>query len=91
VDANKYVYSAIQNTNKFVNSVNYLWKKANISLPQMVSNEFSTVVSECTKGWKKRFFDSKIFGYKPSDTYLKTVYREWLLYGLDVLKKLKFS
>ena len=57
----------------------------------MVSNEFSTVVSECTKEWKKRFFDSEIFCYKPSDTYLKTVYREWLLYGLDVLKKLKFS
>lgn len=59
VDANKYVYSAIQNTNKLVNSVNYLWKKANISLPQMVSNEFSTVVSECTKGWKNRFFDNE--------------------------------
>ena len=90
-DAKKHVYSAIQNTDKLVDSVSYVWKKADISLPQMAPNEFKAVTDECVKGWKKRFSDNEIFGYKPSDTDLNTVYKERLLYELSVLRKLQFS
>jgi len=90
VDANKIIYEAIQNTDKLVDGVSYLWQKADVSLPRMAADEFAAVTRECAKGWKERF-SKEVFGHKPSATELKTTYKERLIYELGILKKLKFS
>jgi DNA polymerase-3 subunit alpha len=80
----------IRRANTIDARVKYEWAKQAPSLPKMATDEFTTVVEECKKGWAERF-KSEIFGHKPSEEELKNVYRPRLLYELEVLKKLNFS
>ena len=80
----------LQNTVGFVDAIEYEWKKAAVSLPQMAPDEYQAVVDACKAGWGVRFA-GPIFGHTPTPEDLKTVYIERLKYELSILKKLEFS
>lgn len=78
------------NTGVLVASVEYEWKKADVSLPKMADDEFAAVIEACKDGWKARFC-SPVFGHQPSATELVEVYKPRLAYELETLKRLNFS
>lgn len=78
------------NTRVLVEKVEYEWQKANVSLPKMADDEFAVLVAECKAGWKVRF-SGEVFGHKPTEEELLTVYKPRLAYELEVLKRLNFS
>ncbi|WLR90869.1 DNA polymerase III subunit alpha [Shinella zoogloeoides] len=80
----------LMNTKELVDAVSYQWSKAEVTLPQMASDEFAAVVAECKKGWAERFAQPT-FGHLPEKGELATVYKDRLKYELSVLQKLKFS
>lgn len=80
----------LKNTADLVNSVKFVWSKADVSLPKMADDEFAEVVSQCREGFKERFSD-QVFGHRPSKEELVEVYKPRLAYELDVLRKLKFA
>ncbi|AMB48372.1 DNA polymerase III subunit alpha [Methylobacterium sp. AMS5] len=79
----------LKNTETLVSKVTYEWQKFAPSLPVMAPDEFAAVVTECKKGWSKRF-GAQVFGHRPSLDELKEVYTPRLKYELSVLKNLKF-
>jgi DNA polymerase-3 subunit alpha len=89
-DAATLFTDGLKNTDILVNSINYEWKKADVSLPQLAPDEFKAVTDECMKGWKERF-SAEVFGHKPTGEELKEVYMPRLKYELSVLKRLNFS
>lgn len=82
--------NGISNQKNLVDFVKYEWKKQEISLPKMSSDEFETLKEEAIKGFKDRF-SKEIFGHKPSKEELKEVYLPRLQYELSILKKLGFA
>lgn len=88
--AGVYFKEGLLNTQNLVMAVEYEWTPYEPSLPVMAPDEFVAVLEECKKGWKTRF-DGEVFGHKPTDDELDTVYKKRLAYELSVLKRLNFS
>lgn len=89
-DAGPFFAEGLRNTAKLVDLVHYEWKKAPISLPKMAEDEVATMILECKKGWMERF-KAPVFGHRPTDEELLTVYKPRLTYELQVLKTLGFA
>lgn len=90
ISAGAALIEGLQNTEALAARITWAWSKAPVSLPVMAPDEFKAVVAACLVGWKKRFA-APVFGHRPSDEELATVYRTRLTYELSVLKNLKFS
>lgn len=80
----------LKNTQKFADSIEYVWEKQDVSLPKMAENEFEAVKSACVQGWAKRF-TAPVFGHTPTANDLKEKYMPRLKYELSVLERLNFS
>ncbi|MCY1204641.1 Error-prone DNA polymerase [compost metagenome] len=68
----------------------YRFAKMAPCLPKMADDEFVALVNGCKAGWRERFKE-EVWGHKPTDEELATVYKERLAFELGVLRKMNFS
>lgn len=68
----------------------YRFEKLAPCLPVMALDEFAALVAACKAGWRDRF-KGEVWGHRPTDDELATVYTERLKFELGVLRKMKFS
>ena len=80
---------AITNANRLDDRMQFKYKKLNVSLPTMATNEFMELGRKCIEGWKKRF-SKPVLGHMPTAAELP-VYRARLEYELGILKRMGFS
>ena len=80
---------AITNANRLDDRMQFKYKKLDVSLPTMATNEFMELGRKCIEGWKKRF-SRPVLGHMPTAAELP-VYRARLEYELGILKRMGFS
>ena len=86
----EFVFQCFGKSPKYLfDNCSYEFKKKAPCLPKMAEDEFSAVVEECKKGWKKRF-TKPVLGYLPSKEKLPE-YMNRLKYELSILQKMGFS
>lgn len=68
----------------------YEFKKLTPSMPKMAENEYAALVNACVAGWKERF-TRQVWGHRPEQEELDTIYKERLRFELEVIKKMGFS
>lgn len=89
-DAVKLFHQGLAAQQDLVDGIAYTWTKQKPSLPEIVPDQFGTLVKECMDGWKLRFA-SPVFAHKPTQQELADVYMPRLKYELETLKKLDFA
>lgn len=67
----------------------YTWEKKAISLPTMAENETKAIIDAVQIGWANRI-KKEFMGYKPDESLLP-VYKERLVYELNILRDMKFE
>lgn len=87
---NKVSSQFILNQSIFRDFIEYKWKKQEVSLPEMASNEYQELVKLCKEGWKSRLTTS-ILGFLPTPLLLNTTYKQILIKELRVLEQMGFS
>ena len=80
---------AITNANRLDDRMTFKYKKLEVSLPTMATNEFVELGRKCIEGWKKRF-SKPVLGHMPAPADLP-VYRARLEYELGILKRMGFA
>lgn len=73
-----------------VDRCSYRFTKMAPCLPVMAPDEFAALVAACKAGWRERF-KAEVWGHRPTDDELATVYTERLKFELGVLRKMNFS
>lgn len=81
---------SIKNIDVIANKCQYVFKKQDVSLPQLYEDEFKTLCNMCLKGWKDRLTKS-VLGYKPTAEALMQEYKPRLGYELKVLRDMGFE
>lgn len=82
--------SLLDNIKGIVEKCAYRFTKMKPCLPVMAPNEFVSLVNACKAGWRVRF-QGEVWGHRPTDEELATVYKERLAFELGVLRKMEFS
>jgi DNA polymerase-3 subunit alpha len=82
--------ASIMGIPSIVERCQYQFKKMAPSMPKMAEDEYVALVNACVVGWKKRF-SRMVWGHRPEQPDLDTVYKERLRYELGVIKKMGFS
>lgn len=84
------VAASLKNIMFMIEQCQYRFKKLAPSMPKMAENEYAALVNACVTGWKSRFV-REVWGHKPTQDELDTVYKERLRFELEVIKKMGFS
>lgn len=80
----------LDNVVELVAGCSYEFKKLKPSMPKMAPNEYGALVNACVTGWRARFA-RHVWGHRPTQGELDTVYKERLRFELEVIKKMGFS
>lgn len=81
---------ATKNIVPMMDKCQYRFTKLKPCLPKMAEDEFAALMSAVKVGWNERFLRS-VWGHKPSDADLASIYRDRLRFELGVLGKMGFS
>jgi len=81
--------AGVANTGKLADLCSYEFKKQDVCLPKMATDEFRELTNKCVAGWKRRF-GAPVLGHQPSAAELPT-YKARLTYELNVLKTMGFA
>lgn len=82
--------SALVETGRFCDQIEYKWEKEDISLPTIAADPAKALLAHCYDGMKDRLF-KPVFGYTPSKDDIREKYIPRLKYEYDVLTSMGFS
>lgn len=90
IDGSAFWKGAIANQTKLYDSVEYVWEKQPIALPNLAEDPDLRVKELCIEGLRKRM-SADVFGERIEKVDYKTKYLPRLKYELDILKEMGFS